>query len=1431
METNCPLKLWVYTFCYNEEKILPYVIEYWKQYAAKVIVYDNGSTDNSLKILSQYSWIEVREFDTENTFDPEKISQYKSFCYADAIGKADYVMVCDIDEVLLPTENLLPELVLAKKDNIQLFQTKYYEIINNELNPKYDSLIHTAEGYYAYPNVNIHKAIVFDPRIKIAFGHNSLTYSTNRNYITKSIITLHLKMISSNILVSRQKHLYLRLNKKYKYQDDALYYGNIKNIGTRLSYFKLLFPYKYRFNKNENYITIFDDIYTMIKNNIKFKDLTWLPTEINHNSESSNKECIFGIPIYKSDLSTTEKASLTQLCKIIQNKFEICLICPEDLNLREYVDIADKYSVKLSTLFCAKQYFMGTASYSYMCETADFYKCFSEYKYLFIYQLDGWIFEDDVQKYLDLDVDYIGSPWNGGSFNLSCDTIGNGGVSLRKVQKFIDVCNSFTPEDYEKDWVKTEDLFFCKTMKAKANFKLPTVQAGSNFSLCGLWGRFMTKYNDGKLPMCLHGWHRDYSSYWKKYINLDEFETTGDIKIVQQPIQPIQKSDYKTRLELIKMRLNKSNKPINIQAPAKIENNKIENKNEITQKTTMSSGYANFYKDLKWETNKQTTTQYSAKPAVSAKKVEEKKIEVKQEIQNNAHINKDNYLYYICESDDMQVHYSNNERIIVTMTTWSKRIGNIPTVLTNILNNTLKPYKIVINLAEEEFKNKEKDFPNNVNEFLNNHKDIIEVYWVKHNTKVWKKVIPTLLRYPNDIIICIDDDWIYPSDMIQTLYNEYIKYNKNYPISGNNCRFFNMNCHCGCGSLTSYKLLNSLNQLYAINEETVKYGSDDIVYSYCAIINSNEYKQSPVKYSTNMKSYNANNAFSAGAGAAERVNIQKTYNSFKVNYEKNKDVVLYNDNKTELFYNIQNGKKIFGKSNINWIYTAIKYNYESDNKKICIVIPIYKEKLTADEEYSLIQLFNIVQYKYDIILVKPFSLNIENYTKLIPYKFNILNCNPAYFKKRNNLYETPYSFMLETAEFYECFVNYEWMFIYQLDGWIFKDNFNYFMNKNYDYYGCVHETVTTAKKGENGNGGVSLRKISAFINNLQSIKKNPIQLDNKIQEDIAFSRYYKNIFNIAPIEFALEFGFQNNCDLLYKHNKNNLPMCVHKYLVYNPTFWKKYIKYPIMPIINNKIVVSMTSYPKRIGNVSKSIELLLTKQTLPPNEIHLWLSIEEFPNKEKDLPIDLLNTIKNHKNVQLHWLEKNTFVHKRHEIFKYAEDNDYVFLLDDDVEYDKKLIETVINCAKNNENTIILYHNYSSHVYQGKHIIYTPDSKNIMNKKEINKFRWCGQSMIPVKIYPKEILSEANQNIRNKVSPISDECWFQPWVVYYDIPLYACTFNWGTDLNNTMNTGINSWSHQKEENGYTRRDNWLNAVLNAYPEIYKKYKKLFNYDN
>lgn len=262
--------------------------------------------------------------------------------------------------------------------------------------------------------------------------------------------------------------------------------------------------------------------------------------------------------------------------------------------------------------------------------------------------------------------------------------------------------------------------------------------------------------------------------------------------------------------------------------------------------------------------------------------------------------------------------------------------------------------------------------------------------------------------------------------------------------------------------------------------------------------------------------------------------------------------------------------------------------------------------------------------------------------------------------------------------------------------------------------------------------------------------------------------------------------------------------------------------------MNERIIVTMTSYPGRITNVSKSIFALLMKQTLPPDEIHLWLAIPQFPNKEKDLPNDLQQII-SHEKVFLHWLEEDTKVHKRHEYFKIAKDEDCVFLIDDDVYYSNDLIQNVMNNHKKFSDCIICYNRYPCHIYKGKHIIYTHSA--IETKPMINHNRWCGQSMIPAKLYPKIILDEEHQKTRNNTSPISDECWIQPWTVYYDIPIFHLKYNWGIDINPKINkwTGLCSWSHSKDSNGYEKRDNWLNAVLSAYPEILEKYKRLFNY--
>lgn len=259
-----------------------------------------------------------------------------------------------------------------------------------------------------------------------------------------------------------------------------------------------------------------------------------------------------------------------------------------------------------------------------------------------------------------------------------------------------------------------------------------------------------------------------------------------------------------------------------------------------------------------------------------------------------------------------------------------------------------------------------------------------------------------------------------------------------------------------------------------------------------------------------------------------------------------------------------------------------------------------------------------------------------------------------------------------------------------------------------------------------------------------------------------------------------------------------------------------------------KIVVSMTSYPQRIVNVEKSISALLNRQTLPPEEIYLWLSVEEFPQKEKNLPNTLVKLIDSNKKIKLNWVDKNTYVHKRHEVFKIVKEA-YVFLIDDDVYYDNNLIKTVVGIAQKYPNTIVCYNQYNPHEYKGKRILY--NNNRFGNGPLVNKVRWCGQSMIPTSVYPVEILDDAHQKVRNSTSPVSDECWFQPWIVKNDIPIYYCNYGWGTDIDpkTGKKTGIVSWSHQKEANGLERRDNWLYAVLSAYPEIMEKYIKLFNY--
>lgn len=184
------------------------------------------------------------------------------------------------------------------------------------------------------------------------------------------------------------------------------------------------------------------------------------------------------------------------------------------------------------------------------------------------------------------------------------------------------------------------------------------------------------------------------------------------------------------------------------------------------------------------------------------------------------------------------------ERVIVSLTSYGLRQNNLPTVLDTIFCQTVPPDFLVLNLAYNEV------VPAEVMDYLLSHN--VEIHRV-NDTKVYKKLIPTLKKYPNDIVISIDDDWLYPNGMIADFVEVHKKYPNN-PISGNTLVYAEMICHCGCASLTKAEYFGSyLDDMEAVIPNCP---CDDIVYTYFANKAGHPYITSKEMYFTNMTSYN-----------------------------------------------------------------------------------------------------------------------------------------------------------------------------------------------------------------------------------------------------------------------------------------------------------------------------------------------------------------------------------------------------------------------------------------------------------------------------------------------------------------------------------------------------------------------------------------------
>lgn len=229
------------------------------------------------------------------------------------------------------------------------------------------------------------------------------------------------------------------------------------------------------------------------------------------------------IPIYKTELSKTEDISFHQCLKILGN-YPIVIVCPSGFDKTDFNNL----NVKFEEFDAA--FFKNISGYNRLMLDAQFYERFLPYTYILIYQLDAFVFRDELKKWCDKNYDYIGAPWLATNNRISKSLkpfqskkkkkrrpifykVGNGGLSLRKTKVFYKISkkleNSINEQLSRREEIYSiEDVFWSlKVPEYFPEFSVPDYKTAAAFAL-DRKPKIGLKIIKEKMPFGCHGFNK-----------------------------------------------------------------------------------------------------------------------------------------------------------------------------------------------------------------------------------------------------------------------------------------------------------------------------------------------------------------------------------------------------------------------------------------------------------------------------------------------------------------------------------------------------------------------------------------------------------------------------------------------------------------------------------------------------------------------------------------------------------------------------------------------------------------------------------------------------------------------------------------------------------------------------------------------------------
>lgn len=263
---------------------------------------------------------------------------------------------------------------------------------------------------------------------------------------------------------------------------------------------------------------------------------------------------------------------------------------------------------------------------------------------------------------------------------------------------------------------------------------------------------------------------------------------------------------------------------------------------------------------------------------------------------------------------------------------------------------------------------------------------------------------------------------------------------------------------------------------------------------------------------------------------------------------------------------------------------------------LSVVIPLYRERLTADELLAVhawqVHLQGLTTY-----LVIPSRLE-GRFSRDFPSCSEVV-FDDSWFSTRES-----YSRLLLTSEFYRSFTDTTNMLLFQLDSLVMTGDLPPVVDEGWDFVGApLFRSRTEPQQGfvGVGNGGFSLRRVGSFLRVLSSRLKPKYTLavnSQRLMPDLSIlnhsgrfakalrvirearcgvdlyasnytlnedkfwsfrARLFDPSFRIAPVEKALEFSFECFPRYCYELNGRRLPFGCHAWAKHDRKFWEQFI--------------------------------------------------------------------------------------------------------------------------------------------------------------------------------------------------------------------------------------------------------------------------------